>query len=35
MQYNTSAILKNGLQDINKHDIYLRNVLGILYQKIS
>ena len=31
MQGNPTTILKNGLQDINRPNLYLRNVPGIVF----
>ena len=31
MQGNPTAVLKNGLQDINRPNLYLRNVPGIVF----
>ena len=31
---NPAAILKNGLQDINRPNLYLRNVLGIAFATV-
>ena len=35
IQQNTTAISKNGLQDIDRPNLYLRGVSGIYYLQIS
>ena len=35
MQCNTTAILKNGLQDISRPKLHLKDVSEILYQETS
>ena len=35
IQWNTTSVLKNGLQDINRPNLHFIDVSGILYQAIS